>query len=260
MRTPKPDRRSPLKDPPLRQAGQSVAEELDEHSGAIMAEAVVGLFAVALAAFEWYRYYFDPTPHPWTLTACALLACAYSAYRIRPMLTHKTHLKQGKQGEIFVGQMLEELREDGFKVLHDVLGPNFNIDHVLIGPKGIYTVETKTWGKIAHRPDRVHYDGHKITADGYPAEADPIPQSKAQAAGLMELIQKQTGKHFAVQPIVLFPGWFVDPLPPHAEVLVLNPKSLRNLLASRRNALPTEDIDFIYARLADYVRTSTRAG
>ena len=56
-------------------------------------------------------------------------------------------------GEEHVGAILERLVEHGWRVIHDVdLGSKGNIDHVLVGPAGIITVETKSrQGRIAAR-------------------------------------------------------------------------------------------------------------
>ena len=41
---------------------------------------------------------------------------------------------------------------DGFAVFHDVPGDKaFNVDHVVIGPQGVFAVETKGRGKPASR-------------------------------------------------------------------------------------------------------------
>ncbi|MGD1866748.1 MAG: nuclease-related domain-containing protein [Phormidesmis sp.] len=36
-------------------------------------------------------------------------------------------------------------------MFHDVVGKNFNIDHVVIGDTGIFTIETKTYRKPMRR-------------------------------------------------------------------------------------------------------------
>jgi hypothetical protein len=43
-----------------------------------------------------------------------------------------------KDGEKAVGEFLERFREKGYRIFHDIVGGDFNIDHVLIGPSGIY--------------------------------------------------------------------------------------------------------------------------
>ena len=50
---------------------------------------------------------------------------------------------RGAAGEEHVGSVLDELRPAGWFALHDVDVGRGNIDHVLVGPAGIYTIETK---------------------------------------------------------------------------------------------------------------------
>jgi len=51
---------------------------------------------------------------------------------------------QGAEGEEVVGQILESLVADGWQVIHDVSFGRGNIDHIVVGPGGLYTVETKS--------------------------------------------------------------------------------------------------------------------
>jgi len=50
---------------------------------------------------------------------------------------------QGARGEEDVGRALEALG-DGWAVFHDIDTGRGNIDHVVIGPAGLFTVETKS--------------------------------------------------------------------------------------------------------------------
>jgi hypothetical protein len=54
----------------------------------------------------------------------------------------------GADGEVRTGRLLETLEAEGFRVLHDRKIPgarSANIDHIVIGPPGIYVVETKSY-------------------------------------------------------------------------------------------------------------------
>ena len=53
-----------------------------------------------------------------------------------------------------MGQLLENLRADGARVFHDLVGEGLNIDHVVVSPHGIFVLETKTWSKPGFSP---HY-------------------------------------------------------------------------------------------------------
>lgn len=177
--------RSPLKDKPLRVPGQSVAEEREE-----LLENTVGqplmlvLFLAVLAGLEWYRLYFDMKPSPVIFSIAAAMGVAYAALRIWRSLPKLRNLRQAMEGERVVGQFLERLRQDGFQVFHDVVGDGFNVDHVLIGPPGVFTVETKTWSKPASGNAQVVFDGETIKIGSFAPDRDPIVQAKAQASWL----------------------------------------------------------------------------
>jgi hypothetical protein len=51
---------------------------------------------------------------------------------------------KGANAESAVGAELEELRRDGYIVMHDVMfGGEGNLDHIVSGPNGVFLVETK---------------------------------------------------------------------------------------------------------------------
>src|SRR6185369_9818593 len=71
----------------------------------------------------------------------------------------------GADGEVRTGRLLESLEADGFRVLHDRKIPgarSANIDHIVIGPPGIYVVETKSYkGSLQIRGDKVFVAGRR---------------------------------------------------------------------------------------------------
>ena len=61
---------------------------------------------------------------------------------------------QGARGELRVGTRLEKLLSEAGVVLHDrqVPGRRINIDHIVIGPAGVFVVDTKSYkGKVERR-------------------------------------------------------------------------------------------------------------
>lgn len=51
----------------------------------------------------------------------------------------------GHLGERAVGEELNQLLRDGCHVFHDYPGgPNWNINHIVVAPPGVYPIETKT--------------------------------------------------------------------------------------------------------------------
>jgi hypothetical protein len=122
-----------------------------------------------------------------------------------------------------------------YQVFHDVPGDAFNLDHVCIGSAGAFTVETKTWSKSASGNARIQFDGQRLLVNGHEPERDVVAQAQAQARWLARTLQESTGRSIPVQPVVVFPGWFVEASPgAHKSVWVTE---LNAWLADRCRAL-----------------------
>ncbi len=190
-------------------------------------------------------------------TLFSILAVFGGGYALLRMMMYKRKIRrlcQARDGEGAVGQYLEALREKGYRVFHDVCEKNFNIDHVLIGEGGIFSIETKTISKPAKGQSEINYDGKRILENGFAPDRDPITQAKAQAHWLEDLVKESTGKTFKVQPIVLYPGWFITKQPKGADVWVLNPKSLPAFLEYENTELVPEDTKLVACHLSRYIR------
>lgn len=258
----KVDTRSPIKEEPLPSAGQSLRERRsklwDDRIETPLLAAAVG---VALAAIEWWRVVFPSPPHPWALTLLALGATAFFAWRLYKTLPAIRRLKLAEQGERAVGQELEKLRAEGYIVFHDVPGPAFNIDHVLIGPSGIVCVETKTWSKPVATKANLAFDGETVTVQptGWKPSRDPVLQVRALADWLQALLKQSAGREFFVRPALLFPGWWVEQgSGTTKEIWVLEPKALAGFLAHDARRLSPEDLNLATFHLTRYIRSATR--
>jgi len=51
---------------------------------------------------------------------------------------------RGARGEEHVGGLLNGLAGEGWRVIHDATLGHGNVDHILIGPAGVFTIETKS--------------------------------------------------------------------------------------------------------------------
>jgi hypothetical protein len=73
----------------------------------------------------------------------------------------------------------------------------------------VYAVETKTlsnpWPKAT-----ITVEGDSLRVAGRIPDRNPIEQVTAAARWLESLLEKSTGKRFAVRGVVVFPGWFVE--------------------------------------------------
>ena len=254
------NRRSPLKDKPLRHAGQS----LEEERRAILGDKIepylyMAIMFVVLAALEWWRWYAKLPPTPILFGAAALGSIAMAAWQIRRYRPQLKSLRLGAEGEKVVGQFLERLRHSDYQVFHDIVGPGFNVDHVLIGRAGIFTVETKTWNKPAKGDARITFRDGRLLVAGHVPGRDPIVQARAQATWLGTLLAESTGKPFKALPVVVFPGWFVDQSKDRpADVWVLEPKALPAFKDNEPTRLTPEDGKLVSFHLSRFIRSVER--
>ena len=140
--------RSPLKHPAQRIAGQSVREQLLAVWFDQAGNEIIAAFCVILAMMEWIRWPLRAVPgwRSCTLyTAIAIVAVLIALRKRRGSERRIANLQQGLEGEIAVGQFLDEYcRQRGYAVIHDLKADAFNVDHILIGQGGVFAIETKT--------------------------------------------------------------------------------------------------------------------
>ena len=252
--------RTPLKDKPLRQAGQSISEELESMWDKKIVPwylAAAALFSVAIN--EWVHHLWAIPPMPWIMTIAAVVPMSVIAWRIKRLLPHARNLKLGLAGERVVGQYLERLHAEGYQVFHDVQGPDFNLDHVLIGPAGVFTVETKTWNK-PFASAKISFDGERVLVGGKAPERDPVVQALAQSAWLQRELRTSSGKAFDVRPVIVFPGWFVESAAgAHRRLWVLAPAALPTFLQNETAKLPADERKLLCYHLSRMIRAGEQA-
>ena len=252
--------RSPIKDKPLRHAGQSLEDERRNlWEDKVHPYVFLALVYVVMAGIEWLRYFQNDKPHPLIFSAVAggaIAIAAWQFFRHRPKIRM---LRQGIEGERAVGQYLERLRANGYDVFHDVVAPGFNVDHVLIGPAGVFTIETKTWSKPASGDARISFDGEHLLVGNRSPDRDPIVQARAQASWLKNLLAESTGRKFDVAPVVLFPGWFIQQAAGSLrEIWVLEPKALPAFLDRAPLRLEPADARLAAYHLSRFIRSVER--
>jgi hypothetical protein len=107
---------------------------------------------------------------------------------------------KGAVGELEVGALLSRLGP-AFTVLHAVpVGANdSDIDHVVIGPPGIFTINTKN---LAGR--KVFAAGNSVLVDGQ--QTDFVRNSLYEARRASELIRRASGGVVLVTPLIVVVG------------------------------------------------------
>ena len=249
--------KSPLKGKPLRYPGQSLDERINKLINEnALSYIAIAIFAICYAGLEWYRWYFKMPYSPIIWTLSAILISSFSAYKAFDIKKKIRLLRLGRDGERVVGQFLELMREKGYKIFHDIIDSNYNIDHVIICKHGVFTVETKTFSKPAKGKSEIKYDGKKILINGRDTSKDILGQARAEAKWLKEFLMESTGKKIEVKPIITFPGWYIDSSKAgfNPEVWVLNPKAIDEFIQKSGVELQEEEISPLSFTLNRYIR------
>lgn len=249
--------KSPIKAKPLRNPGESLDSELrDVVYDEIIYHFMISIFLVIMAALEWRRWYAQTPPSPLGITIVAILVITYSAWKIRRAWKKAKNLKLGLTGEKAVGQFLERLREQGSRVFHDIPGENFNLDHVVIHSSGIYVIETKTLSKPDKGEAKLVFDGQRVLKNGREMDRNAVIQVTAGSTWLREVLKSSTGRSFPVRPVVVYPGWFIQPTAEakNSKVWVLNPKALPAFIANSKQNLTPEEVHLCSHHLTKHIQ------
>ncbi|WP_403020875.1 nuclease-related domain-containing protein [Salinibacterium sp. GXW1014] len=144
---------------------------------------------------------------------------------------------EGALGEIRVGALLERLGPE-WAVLHAVpVGTRgSDIDHVLVGPAGVYTVNTKR-----HPGARIWLGERMLMVAGQ--KTDYLRNSRHEAARAAKLLSAATGEDVTVRPLLVLVGtgsMTVKQRP--TDVTVLTDTQLLKWLDRRIPQLSTEQL------------------
>lgn len=98
----------------------------------------------------------------WPMSVLGLLLILYFDGQAKDgRLLDPTSWIKGLRGERAVGKALEDLPAS-FVVIHDLDVGRGNVDHVVIGPTGVFAIETKEWsGRFAARGGRLLHNGRE---------------------------------------------------------------------------------------------------
>jgi hypothetical protein len=100
---------------------------------------------------------------PWAgLVGLAVAALVAWRLRFRPS-EQVTAWRRGAAGERRTARLLDGLTRDGYVVFHDLALPGSpaNIDHLVIGPSGVFVIDSKQWtGSVRQGADGLAWHNH----------------------------------------------------------------------------------------------------
>lgn len=236
---------------PIRQAGESLREKMNEMWDDIMADYVaVGFIVIMYLVAIWLSVIFDYTIyHAFIFSVLGCFYLLWLCFRFRQKRKVYRAYKKGLLGERLVEEQLDEIRKSGFDVFHDFIlkdeNGTENIDHVIIGPPGVFTLETKNWsGKGVPQDDRIVFDGEHLKIGSFEQKEKVLKQPRRQAAKLQAILQPEIRENLWVTPMLCFWDRYV-------QLTRFNPNGLQVV---NQNGIGS----FILSREAKYSPTEVR--
>jgi hypothetical protein len=156
-------------------------------------------------------------------------------------------LNRGERGELRVAEVLDDLRSSGYRAFHDLVQEGFNIDHVVVGPAGVFAIETKFRsgsGEITFR------NGEGLFVGGFPDERDCLKQARGNAREMNQLIKETCQLDIWVKPVVVFvDDWKVKDDWRNTDARVFTTDTLGRHIVNQQPRLTGKEIELIASHL-----------
>ena len=251
----------------LRPPGHSLALQLDKTIDSMMdgllASCAFSALAGSCVLSLSYLLAAGAPPRWWAVFVVPLALCvlvsALFAIKAWRRVKKVQRLKLGLRGEQAVAESLGETADSGFRAFHDLPGgENWNIDHVAVGTRGVFLIETKTRRR---RTGRNPQPAHEVVFNGdslqFPAGKDTksLKQAQRNAAWLSNYLAKKTGDPVRVEPLVVLPGWFVRISEKgNFPVKAMNANYLAHYLSAQPEVMPPAQVRRIITALDEKCR------
>jgi hypothetical protein len=152
--------------------------------------------------------------------------------------------RMGARGERVSRWLLGRL-PSRWHVFHDIpVGERgANIDHVVVGPAGVFTVNTKNRkGKVWLAPGTLLVNGHKT---------DYLPKATREAARASKLLEAALGRPVSVKGVlsIIADNWTIKEKP--SDVHVGSPRGVNRWLLDQPPTLSPREVNEIAAAVAD---------
>lgn len=152
---------------------------------------------------------------------------------------------KGARGEERVAGVLETLPAT-WHVFHDFVADGHHVDHVLVGPTGVYAIETKNWR------GHVTLEGGEMVVDGVLADRSPLQQARRQADAVKTALRGAGWEGEVVPVLCLASDTFDGDLQTAGRTTVLNASGIVAWIQGRPSSFPASDVD----RLAQLMETN----
>jgi hypothetical protein len=192
-------------------------------------------------------------PAPTSFLYLAIIATGISVIAFGCLRQNFRRLNRGERGELRVAEILDDLRSSGYRAFHDLTGNGYNIDHVVVGPAGVFAIETKFrsgYGEIEFR------NGEGLFVGGYPEEKDCLKQARGNAWEVNRIIKEHCRMNRWVRPLVVFVGdWKIKNRWYDTDARVLSTDQLVDYFDRQQPELVRREIELICTHLERSVKS-----
>lgn len=111
--------------------------------------------------------------------------------------------RRGAMGERVIADVLESELPDGFHVFNDVRlpGRTANIDHLVVGPSGVFVLDTKNWrGTVGWAED-----GKTLLWNGEPDKKNSAKSVLSDALDVRDKLRALLNRDVFVKAVLVFP-------------------------------------------------------
>lgn len=236
-----------------RRAIQSFRDEIDQlREARLIPVLLIPLLFVVVWMVECVQKYAGRNPDPQFWALIALVVTVYGGFeifRLRPGLRQVRPTERGARG---VAKVLNRVKKKGFVAFHNLTGENSNIDHVIVGPTGIYAIKIKA---RMGRGTIDYCDENELIFGGRISDNRPLAQVRSAAYTLHGQLQGSL-PGYAVKPLLVFFGnWRVHRGAGDFDVDVVTGDQLEDYLDRQQPELTSNEIAHICAQLEQPARS-----
>ncbi|MFF8974652.1 nuclease-related domain-containing protein [Streptomyces sp. NPDC014995] len=150
--------------------------------------------------------------------------------------------RKGLAGEKRVGAELNRLARHGWRVLHSIpLANKVDVDHLLIGPGGVFSINTK------HHHKRAVWVGDDSVKVDHGKPAPYARKSRAEAKRVARVLEHYCGFPVPVEPVLVFVGVIeVKVVATQLDVRVYQERQL-SALAPLSGVLTADQVEQVYS-------------
>lgn len=221
---------------------------------------VAALVGVAVWVAFWWMIDRMPGDQSWLTSAFAgALVASFLTLRQSPPVGIASW-EAGAIGEQQTARKLRRLERDGWVVLHDLAAGSANFDHVVIGPNGVFCLNSK-WSsyRLEEGPDGQLIARHRYDEELTGNIRGALRRARAEAAALSDRIAERCGTRLWVTPVIVWWGDVANGGRLVDGVGVVHGAHLADRLRSYPGR-PVRDFDEVVARLRPGRRVKRRFG